>query len=332
MAGPARLTVARVVVTAVLPEGATEPLLAAGHQVVHGGGDVGAHRLAEDLTAADAVVCTLTDRLDGDVLRAAGRLQVVSTVAVGYDNVDVATAADLGMVVCHTPGVLDESTADLAFLLVLAATRLASDAERDLRAGRWRGWSVTDHLGGEVHGRTLGVVGFGRIGRAVARRAAAFDMVVRHCSRRPTGLPGEVPDLDELLGAVDVVTLHVPATPDTHHLIDRRRLGLLRPGAVLVNTARGSVVDEAALAAALHEGMLFAAGLDVYEREPAVHPDLLTAPRTVLLPHIGSATVPTRTAMATLACQQVVDVLAGREPAHPVPGSPRRAGASPERS
>lgn len=321
------MTVARVVVTGPLPAGATEPLLAAGHRVVAvEGGD--RQRLAAAVDGADAVVCTLTDPVDAGVLQAgAGCLRVVSTVAVGFDNIDVSAAAQLGVVVCHTPGVLDEATADLAFLLVLAATRLAGDAERDLRAGRWRGWSVTDHLGGEVHGRTLGIVGYGRIGRAVARRAAAFDMPVRHCSRRPTGLPGEVAELDELLGTVDVVSLHVPATAATHHLIDRRRLGLMRPHAVLVNTARGSVVDEAALADALHDGSLFAAGLDVYEREPAVHPALLQAPRTVLLPHIGSATVPTRTAMARLACQQVADVLAGREPPHPVPGSPRRPGA-----
>jgi glyoxylate reductase len=236
----------------------------------------------------------------------------------GYDNVDVAEAAVLGIAVCNTPGVLDETTADLAFLLILSAGRLASDAERDLRAGRWQGWGITDHLGRDVHGTCLGLVGYGRIARAVARRAEGFGMEVLHHTRTDTGVPGYVAALPELLARADTVSLHVPLTPSTRHLIGAEELALMKPTAVLVNTARGAVVDEAALALALEKGDIFAAGLDVYSEEPAIDPDLLAAPRTVLLPHIGSASTQTRTAMARMASQAICDVLAGRTPEHPV--------------
>jgi glyoxylate reductase len=308
---------ARVVVTRRLPEGGLDPLLAAGHDVVPNDDDLPfPHaQLCSAAAEADGIVGLLTDRIDREVLRAGqGRLRVVATVAVGYDNIDVAAASELGVAVCNTPRVLDETTADLAFLLVLAAARLAGDAERDLRAGGWDGWGVNEYLGQDVHGATLGIVGFGRIGQAVARRASGFGMQVLHHTPRDTGQPGYVADLDRLLGESDFVSLHVPLTEATRHLLDARRLALLRPTAVLVNTARGPVVDEEALAAALERGDVFAAGLDVYEREPAVHPRLLAAPRVVLLPHIGSASRATRTEMARLASQGVVDVLAGRRP------------------
>ena len=309
---------ARVLLTHPVPEGGTDPILAAGHELVRADdADPDLVALASDV---DAVLCMLTDRIDGAVLRAgaAGRLRVVSVAAVGYDNVDVAEAAALGITVCNTPGVLDETTADLAFLLILAAGRLASDAEADLRAGRWEGWGITDHLGRDVHGTCLGLVGYGRIARAVARRAEGFDMVVLHHARKDTGLPGYVADLAELLARSDTVSLHIPLTPSTRHLIGAAELKLMKRTAVLVNTARGAVVDEAALARALERGELFAAGLDVYSAEPTVDPALLAAPRTVLLPHIGSASTQTRTAMAHMASQAVCDVLAGRPPAHPV--------------
>ncbi len=209
---------------------------------------------------------------------------------------------------------LDETTADLAFLLILAASRLASTAEADLRSGVWDGWEITEYLGRDVHGATLGIVGYGRIGRAVARRASGFGMQVLHHTRHDTGLPGWRGDVDALLAESDVVSLHVPLTDATRHLIDARRLSLMKPTGVLVNTARGPVVDEEALAAALEDGMIFAAGIDVYEREPEVHPRLLAAPRTVLLPHLGSASQATRTRMARLACEGVVAVLAGVRP------------------
>jgi glyoxylate reductase len=311
--------VARVLVTRRLPEGGLDPLLAAGHEVVTNDDDrpYAPAELAAAAREADAIVCLLTDRIDADVLAAGaegGRLRVVANVAVGYDNIDVATATRLGIAVTNTPGVLTETTADTAFLLILAARRRASEAEADLRAGRWAGWGFEDHLSVDVHGATLGLVGYGRIGRAVARRAGGFGMTVLHHTRTETGDPGWTADLDALLAASDIVSLHVPLTDATRHLIDRDRLARLRPTATLVNTTRGPVVDEEALADALIAGRLYSAGLDVYEREPTVHPSLLEAPRTVLLPHIGSATVGTRTAMARLAAQGAAAVLAGDRP------------------
>jgi glyoxylate reductase len=238
----------------------------------------------------------------------------VGNVAVGYDNIDVAAAGRLAIDVCNTPGVLDETTADLAFLLILAAARLGWEAERDLRAG-WEGWGINQYLGRDVHGAVLGLVGYGRIGAAVGRRAAGgFGMGVLHHTRRPTGEPGYIESLDALLAASDIVSLHVPLNDSTRHLIGHRELGLMGRHSVLVNTSRGPVVDEEALAAALHEGVIFAAGLDVYEREPAVHPRLLDAPRAVLLPHIGSATLATRSRMAQMACAGVCAVLDGERP------------------
>ena len=315
----------RVVVTRRLPEGGLDPLVAAGVELITN--DADEPRSKAELCAAaadtDALMCVLSDRIDADVLAAGtGRLHVVATVSVGYDNIDLATAAAHDIAVCNTPGVLDDTTADLAFLLILAASRLAGDAERDLRSGRWAGWGITQYLGQDVHGATLGLVGYGRIGQAVARRASGFGMQVRHHARHNTGVPGYVADLDQLLAESDVVSLHVPLTDDTRHLLDAHRLALLKPTAVLVNTARGPVVDEEALAVALESDSLFAAGLDVFEREPAVHPRLLAAPRTVLLPHIGSASHATRTQMAQLAAKGVLAVLAGRRPTNLVTTAP----------
>jgi glyoxylate reductase len=307
---------ARVVVSRLLPEAGLEPLVAGGHELVV---PVGAARfdraaLLEALADADALVCLLTERVDAELLDAAPRLLVVGNVAVGYDNVDLEAATRAGVAVCNTPGVLDETVADLAFALVLQACRRLSEAEADLRAGRWKGWDVDQYLGQDVHGATLGLVGYGRIARAVARRAQGFAMTVLHHARRPTGAEGYLPELEELLARSDVVSLHVPLTEDTYHLIDARRLSFMKPTAVLVNTSRGPVVDEEALATALDEGRLFAAGLDVYEHEPLVHPRLLASPRVVLLPHVGSASVATRTAMVRLAATGVATVLAGGVP------------------
>jgi glyoxylate reductase len=314
--------VARVLVTRALPSGSLDDLVAAGHEVVPPLDDDrprSAAELAEGAADADALVCLLTDRIDRAVLAAgAGRLRVVANVAVGFDNIDVAAAGEFGITVCNTPGVLDEATADLAFLLILAASRLTSDAERDLRAGRWPGWGLNQYLGREVNGAVLGIVGWGRIGQAVARRALGFGITVLHHARHDTRDTGYLRDLDDLLARADIVSLHVPLTPETRHLVDERRLALMKPTSVLVNTSRGPIVDEAALARALHAGTIFAAGLDVFEEEPKVHPDLLSAPRAVLLPHIGSATVQTRTAMARLAVRGVLDVLDGRTPTNVV--------------
>ena len=308
---------ARVLVTRRLPEGGTDPLVAAGHEIVTPDDDVPlTHaQLCAHAAEVDAIVCLLTDRVDEEVFNAGGkRLKVVANVAVGYDNIDVDAASRAGVAVCNTPGVLDETTADLAFLLILAAARLASTAEADLRTDRWKGWGINQYLGRDVHGATLGIVGYGRIGQAVGRRAEGFGMSILHHTRNDTGIEGWTGDLDHLLGASDIVTLHVPLNDETRHLIDGRRLELMKPTAVLVNTARGPVVDEEALAVALEDGTIFAAGVDVYEREPEVHPRLLQAPRTVLLPHIGSASQETRTRMAQMACDGAVAVLAGGRP------------------
>jgi glyoxylate reductase len=308
----------RVLVTRRLPDGGTDPLTAAGHTVVAASDDdvpLTPEQLCAAVADVDAVVCLLTDKIDEAVIAAgAPGLKVVANVAVGYDNIDVRAATAAGVAVCNTPGVLDETTADLAFLLILSASRLAATAEADLRGGRWHGWGVNQYLGRDVHGATLGLVGYGRIGKAVARRAAGFGMQVLHNTRTDTGAPGWVGDLDRLLAESDVVSLHVPLGPETRHLIDARRLALMKPSAVLVNTARGPVVDEEALAAALENGTIFAAGIDVFEREPEVHPRLLAAPRTVLLPHIGSASQATRTRMAQMACDGAVAVLSGERP------------------
>jgi glyoxylate reductase len=309
--------VARILVTRRLPDGGLDPLLAAGHELVQRNDDspFTPAELADAAREVDAVVCLLTDRIDDAVLAAAGdRLRVVANVAVGYDNVDVVAAQRRGIAVCNTPGVLDETTADLAFLLMLAASRLAHDAEADLREDRWHGWGINQYLGRDVHGATLGLVGYGRIGRAVARRATGFGMSVLHHTRADTGETGHVADLHGLLADADIVSIHVPLTDATRGLIGRAELAAMGAHAVLVNTSRGPVVDEEALADALIAGTIFAAGIDVFEREPEVHPKLLAAPHAVLLPHIGSASVATRTRMAQVACEGVVTVLAGGSP------------------
>ncbi len=318
---------ARVLVTRPLTEGGTDPLLAAGHEIVmrEDGSPLSPEELAGQAAECDGIVCHLTDRIDAAVLESgrAGRLRVVANAAVGYDNIDVASAHAMGITVCNTPGVLDDTTADLTFLLILAATRQATAAERDLREGRWTGWGFGTHLARDVHGATLGLVGFGRIAKAVAQRAVGFDMEVLHTTRHDTGLSGFVPTLDELLERSDIVSLHVPLNESTRHLIGVEELARMKPTAVLVNTARGPVVDEEALADALEAGSIYAAGLDVFDGEPNVNPRLLEAPRTTLLPHVGSATIGTRTRMARLACQGVCDVLAGRTPPNEVLPAPQ---------
>lgn len=311
----------RVVITTELPTGADEPLRADDHDVVNLAmvpTDPDS-RLLERARGADGIVSVLWNRIDRELFDAVGPgLRVVANVAVGYDNVDVDAARAAGVTVCNTPGVLDEATADVAMLLVLAAARRATAAEHDLRAGRWTGWTVTGYVGQDLHDRTLALVGYGRIARAIERRAAGFGMRVVHHTRTDTGRRGWIEDLDEMLAGADVVSLHVPLTPGTRHLIDERRLGLMKPTAVLVNTARGPVVDEAALTEALERGTIFGAGLDVFDGEPQVDPRLLAAPNITLLPHIGSATVQTRSRMAHMACEAVADVLAGRPARHVV--------------
>lgn len=311
--------------TRQLPTGGLDPLVEAGHEIVQGPDDepLTGQQLCRAASEADAIISVLTDRIDASLIAGAPKLRVIANVAVGYDNIDLEAARGAGVAICNTPGVLDETTADLAFALILAAARLLGQAERDLRAGRWAGWGVGQYLGHDVHGATLGVVGYGRIGRAVARRGEGFGMRVLHHSRHPDGTPGYVADLDELLRQSDVVSLHIPLDDNTRGLVDLERLAAMKPTAVLVNTSRGPIVDEEALAVALEEGRIFAAGLDVFEHEPAVHPRLLAAPRVVLTPHIGSASVSTRTRMARMAAEGVRAVLAGEVPHNLVGERPR---------
>lgn len=265
----------------------------------------------------DALIAMPSQRVDAELLGRAPRLRLVANHAVGVDNVDLAACAARGVIVTNTPGVLTEATADLAFGLVLDACRRISEGDRVVRAGGWRGWGPTVFLGTRVTGATLGIIGLGRIGRAVARRARGFDMRVIYASPRPPSCDAEGAErvtLDELLARADVVSLHAPLRAETRGLLSRERIAAMRRGAVLINTARGALVDEKALAEALVEGHLAAAGLDVYLDEPHVSPALLAAPNLVLAPHLGSADAPTRAAMASLACDAVVAVLGGLEP------------------
>jgi len=273
----------------------------------------------------EAVLSLVTDRIDGALLARAPRLRIVANVAVGYDNVDVAACAARGIHVTNTPDVLTEATADVAFGLLLAAARRIAEGDRLVRNGGFERWSPTFMLGAAVHGATLGIVGMGRIGRAVARRARGFGMHVLYTQRSRLPEPLEralgctyVASLDELLAWADAVSIHCPLNADTRHLFDAERLGRMKRGAVLVNTARGPIVDEAALAHALEHGPLFAAGLDVYEDEPRVHPALLARENVVLAPHVGSAEPATRAAMARVAAENVLRVLAGEAPLTPV--------------
>ncbi|HEY1831467.1 MAG TPA: D-glycerate dehydrogenase [Acidimicrobiales bacterium] len=308
----------RIIVTRHLTPGGLDPLLEAGHEIVIREEDIPftANELEAAAADCDGLLCLLTDRIDERVLAAGhgGRLKVVGTAAVGFDNIDVTAATKLGITVCNTPGVLDDTTADLTFLLILEASRLATDAEAQLRQGRWQGWGFATDLARDVHGTTLGLVGYGRIAQAVARRAQGFDMEILHFARHDTGEPGYVDSLEALLGRSDIVSLHVPLSDSTHHLIGAKELKLMKTTAVLVNTARGPVLDEDALVDALEAGTIYAAGLDVFDGEPIVNPRLQSAPRITLLPHVGSATIDTRTRMARLACQGICDVLAGRTP------------------
>jgi len=282
--------------------------------------------LLEAVRGVSGVLSTATENMDGEVMDAAGQnLKVIANMAVGYDNVDVEAAGERGVLVTNTPGVLDETTADVAFMLLLAAARRLGEGERLLRAGRWAWWGPKQLMGRDVWGKRLGIVGFGRIGQAVARRARGFGMEILYHNRSrkeeaERELGARYMDLDALLGAADFVSIHTPLTPETTHLIGADELDNMKPEAVLVNTSRGPVVDEAALADALAEGRIFAAGLDVYEKEPEVHPKLLELENAVLAPHIGSASVETRDRMAVLAAENIVAVLSGEEPKTPVNG------------
>lgn len=317
---------ARIVVSRLIPEPALE--------LLHAAGDVwlsphdrpmAPDELHAAVAGADAVVTLLHDRVDDAFLDAAGPgLRVVANVAVGYDNIDVPACAARGVVATNTPGVLVAATADIAMALILCSTRRLGEAERMLRSGGTWSWSMFFMLGTGLQGKTLGIVGLGQIGAATARRARAFGMRIAYAGRRPADAAVEAEldaaflDLDDLLATADVVSVHTPLSDATRHLIDARRLRLMKPTAHLVNTSRGPVVDEAALAEALRDGTIAGAGLDVFEREPAVDPALLGLENVTLIPHLGSATIETRTAMGVLAAQNVAAVLRGEPPPTPI--------------
>lgn len=276
-------------------------------------------RLLDDAPGKRALITLLTERVDDELLDAAGPdLLIVANYAVGFDNIDVAACTRRGVLVSNTPDVLTETTADLTWALMLAAARRVAEGDRFLRTGREWIWGPEMMLGQDVYGKVLGIVGYGRIGRAVARRATGFGMRVLYhdpaVSAVDAGSGVEPAGLDDLLATADFVALHVNLTTETRHLINAERLARMKSTAVLVNAARGPIIDEAALAEALESGALFAAGLDVFEREPEVHPRLRESPRAVLVPHLGSATVETREAMGMLAVDNVLAALDGRRP------------------
>lgn len=316
-----------VLITRRLPASVVTRVASACEVDIYEGPDaIPREELLRRVAGKQALMCLLTDRVDDAVLDAAGpSLKIVANIAVGYDNLDVAAARARGVVVTNTPDVLTEATADFTWALMLSILRRVPEGERLVRRGEWKGWALDFMLGSDLRGKQLGIVGLGRIGRAVAARAAAFGMRVAYTTTGDdaAGLPqatggGESMGLDTLLTSSDVVSLHVPLTPETRHLIDRRALARMKRTAYLVNTSRGPVIDEEALAWALREGIIAGAALDVYEREPTIHADLLPMENVVLAPHLGSATVETRTAMADLAATNVLAVLGGHPPVTPI--------------
>ncbi len=283
---------------------------------------------AEELRAAvrdkQALVCQLTDRIDAALMDAGKELRVISNVAVGFDNIDIPAATERGIVVTNTPGVLTDTTADLAFTLMVAAARRICEADRFLRAGRWQQWEIDMMTGHDIHGHTLGIFGLGRIGQGMARRAGGFDMrVIYHDVERATpeqerewGI--EFVDRDTLFQDSDFLSIHVPLNEHTRHAVGKDEFALMKPTAVLVNTSRGPVVDEKALADALEQGQIASTGLDVFEAEPLVEPRLLELENIVVVPHIGSASIKTRTRMCTMAAENTAAVLSGQRPPNPV--------------
>ena len=311
---------AKVVVTGKIPAVALERLRA--EHTVDAWEDespIARDELLKRVAGADAIVSLLTEKIDGELLDTAGKqLRSVSNVAVGYNNIDVPACRERNVLVTNTPGVLTEATADIAMALILMSTRRLAEGERVIRAQQPWQWGMFYMLGSSIQGSQLGIVGMGQIGAAVARRARAFGMTIAYTKRSPLDaetakeLNATHMDLDELLTTSDVVSLHCPYSPETHHLMNASTIGKMKKSAYLINTARGPVVDEEALATALQQGKIAGAGLDVFEKEPTVHQALIGLDNAVLIPHLGSATVETRTAMANLAVTNALAVLSGK--------------------
>lgn len=311
---------AKVVVTGKIPAVALERLRA--EHTVHAWEDespIARDELLKRVAGADAIVSLLTEKIDAELLDAAGKqLRSVSNVAVGYNNIDVPACRERNVLVTNTPGVLTDATADIAMALILMSTRRLAEGERVIRAQQPWQWGMFYMLGSSIQGSQLGIVGMGQIGAAVARRARAFGMTIAYTKRSPLDaetakeLNATHMELDELLATSDVVSLHCPYSPETHHLMNASTIGKMKKSAYLINTARGPVVDEEALATALQHGKIAGAGLDVFEKEPTVHQALIGLDNAVLIPHLGSATVETRTAMANLAVTNALAVLSGK--------------------
>ena len=309
----------RVVVTGRIPQAGLD-MLCAEHDVWAWDSvtPISRAELIEAIVGADSIVTLLTEKVDAELLQAAGpQLKVVSNVAVGYNNIDVPACRDHGVIATNTPGVLTDATADIAMGLILMVTRRLAEGERVLRSGEPWQWGMFYMLGTGIQGRQLGVVGMGQIGAATARRAKAFGMTIAYSNRSEADaelvadLGATRLSMDELLATSDVVSLHCPYSPATHHLIGAAQLAAMKPTAYLINTARGPIVDEATLVDALVSGQIAGAGLDVFENEPAIHPGLIPLENAVIIPHLGSATIETRTAMATLAATNALAVLRG---------------------
>ena len=310
---------AKVVVTGKIPAVALERLRA--EHTVHAWEDespIARDELLKRVAGADSIVSLLTEKIDAELLDAAGKqLRSVSNVAVGYNNIDVPACRERNVLVTNTPGVLTDATADIAMALILMSTRRLAEGERVIRAQQPWQWGMFYMLGSSIQGSQLGIVGMGQIGAAVARRARAFGMTIAYTKRSPLDaetakeLNATHMELDELLTTSDVVSLHCPYSPETHHLMNASTIGKMKKSAYLINTARGPVVDEEALATALQQGKIAGAGLDVFEKEPTVHQALIGLDNAVLIPHLGSATVETRTAMANLAVTNALAVLSG---------------------
>lgn len=319
-----------VVVTRPLPDPGVAVLTEAGFEVRANPDDRPWSRveLLAAVADADALLCMLSEPVNAELLDAAPSLKVVSNYAVGFDNIDVAEARGRGVEVTTTPDVLTEATADLAWALLLAAARRLGEGDRLVRAGEWTGWGPNQLIGQPVAGRTLGIVGMGSIGRAVARRGRGFSMPVVYFNRNrldpavEAELGARYVSLDELLATADVISLHAPLNDDSRHMIDAAALARMKPTAVIVNTGRGALIDEAALVEALSEGRIAAAGLDVYEREPALTDGLTALDNVVMAPHLGSATTTARAAMVRLCAENITNVLAGRPAVTPAPGPP----------
>jgi len=276
--------------------------------------------IAEEIRDKDGLLCLLTDAIDGGIMDRSPRLRIISNYAVGYNNIDVNAATERGIIVTNTPGVLTETSADFAFALLMAIARRLPESERLARAGKFKGWGPMFMLGEDIHGKTLGIVGMGRIGKVVARRASGFDMRViyhnahRLSSKEEASLRAEFVQFEDLLSGSDFISIHVPLSEQTRHLFGEKELRAMKSDSYLINTSRGPVVDEKALVKALEDGVIRGAALDVYENEPEIEPGLLRLENVIVAPHVASATVETRTKMAVMAAENLIAAMEGRVP------------------